>query len=76
MSTDTHTLPRRALEHDRPTPVLPTPVESGAHPAPPVRRRKHGAGLLRLLLQTRHPAADPVLLLGPTGGPVWLFRAQ
>ena len=77
MSTDTFTLPRRALEHDRATPAPPpTPAESGSHPAPPLRRQKRGAALLRLLLQTRHPAGDPVLLLGPSGGPVWSFRAR
>ena len=77
MSTDTFTLPRRALEHDRATPAPhPTPVETGAQPAPAPRRPKRGAALLGLLLQTRHPAADPVLLLGPSGGPVWSFRAQ
>ena len=77
MSTDTHTLARRALEQDRATTVPhPTPVESRAHPTPPQRRPKPGAGLLRLLLQTGPPAADPVLLLGPNGGPVWSFRAQ
>jgi len=77
MSTDTHTLPRRALEQDRATPVLhPTPVESRAHPTPAQRRPKLSAGLRCRLLHTRHPAADPVLLLGPTGGPVWSFHDQ
>jgi len=77
MSTDTFTLPRRALEHDRATLALhPTLAEFSAQPAPPLRRPKRGAALLRLLLQTRHPAGDPVLLLGPSGGPVWSIRPQ
>jgi len=34
--------------------------------------------LLRLLLldQSRQPTSDPMLLLGPNGGPLWTSRTQ
>jgi hypothetical protein len=81
MTTDTSTLPRRALlERDDST--TPTRGESPlgtdrGHPAARPPRTKRGSGhLLRLLLpnESRQPASDPLLLLGPNGGPLWTSR--
>jgi len=44
--------------------------------APPPRTKRGGGHLLRLLLpdESRPLASDPVLLLGPNGGPLWTSR--
>jgi hypothetical protein len=82
MTTDTSTLPRRALV-ERGDSATPTRRES---PSGTDRRRpadrhpwtKRGGGhLLRLLLdESRQPASDPLFLLGPNGGPLWTSRTQ
>jgi hypothetical protein len=80
MTTDTSTLPRRALvEHD--DSATPTHRESPLgtdrrRPAARSRAKRDGRHLLRLLLleQSRQPASDPLLLLGPNGGPLWTSR--
>jgi len=83
MPTDTSTLPRRALveRDDLATPTRPElPLEADRRrPAARSPRTKHGAGhLLRLLMpdETREPASDPLLLLGPNGGPLWTSRTN
>jgi hypothetical protein len=81
MTTDTSTLPRRALV-ERDDSAAPTRRESPLgtdrrRPAARPRRTKPGGGhLLRQLLldESRQPASDPLLLLGPTGGPLWTSR--
>ena len=83
MPIDTFTLPRRALE-ERDGSATPTRRESplGTDPrrpaARPPRTKRGGRHLLRLLLpaQSRQPASDPLLLLGPNGGPLWTPRTQ
>ena len=83
MTTDTSTLPRRALveRDDSATPTRPeSPLGTdrrrpGARPP----RTKRGSGhLLRLLLsdESRQAASDPLLLLGPNGGPLWTSRTH
>jgi hypothetical protein len=81
MTTDTSTLPRRALL-ERDDSATPTRRESplgtdGRRPAARAPRTKHGGGhLLGLLLpdESRQPASDLLLLLGPNGGPLWTSR--
>jgi hypothetical protein len=81
MTTDTSTLPRRALV-ERDDSATPTRGESPLgtdrrRPAARAPRTRRGAGhLLRLLLpnESRQPASDPLLLLGPNGGPLWTSR--
>ena len=81
MPTDTSTLPKRALV-ERDDLAIPTrrelPLETDRRgPAARPARMKHGAGhLLRLLMpdESREPASDPLLLLGPNGGPLWTSR--
>jgi hypothetical protein len=83
MPTETSTLPRRALL-ERDDTATPTRRESPLgtdrrRPAARPPRTKRGDGhLLRLLLsdQSRQPASDPLLLLGPNGGPLWASRTQ
>jgi hypothetical protein len=82
MSTDTSTLPRRALV-DPDDSAAPTrresPFGTDRRPAARPSRTKRGGGhLLRLLLpdESRQPASDPLLLLGPNGGPLWTSRTQ
>jgi hypothetical protein len=80
MPTDTSTLPRRALV-ERDDSATPTRRESplGADRRRPAARTKRGRGhWLRLLLpdQSRQPASDPLLLLGPNGGPLWTSRTH
>ena len=83
MTTDTSTLPRRALL-ERDESATPTRRESplGNHrrrpAARPPRTKRGDRHLLRLLLhdQSRQPATDPLLLLGPNGGPLWTSRIQ
>jgi hypothetical protein len=82
MTTDTSTLPRRALV-ERDDPATPTrresPLRTERRPAARRPRTKRGGGhLLRLLLpdESRHPASDPLLLLGPNGGPLWTSRTH
>jgi hypothetical protein len=81
MTIDTSTLPRRALA-DRDDLATPTRRESplGTDPRRPARhpRTKRGGHLLRLLLpdDRRQPASDPLLLLGPNGGPLWASRTH
>ena len=81
MTTDTSTLPRRALlERDdsttstrRESPLGTDHRRPGARPP----RTKRGSGhLLRLLMpdESRQPASDLLLLLGPNGGPLWTSR--
>lgn len=82
MTTDTSTLPRRALvERDdsatltrRESPLGTDHRRSAARPP----RTKRGGHSLRLLLrdQSRQPASDHLLLLNPNGGPFWLPRTQ
>ena len=82
MTTDTSTLPRRALvEHD--DSATGTRRESSLGPdrrpaARPPRTKRGGGHLLRLLLldESRQPASDPLLLLGPNGGPLWTSRTE
>jgi hypothetical protein len=79
MPTDTSTLPRRALE-ERDRSATPTRRESplGTDRRRPAARAPRTRHLLRLLLpeESRQPAADPLLLLGPNGGPLWTSRTQ
>lgn len=81
MTTDVFTLSRRALEADAPT--TPSTVQ---HPAiktdraasPRPRRVRSGGRLLRALFvdDRRSPDNDPLLLLGPNGGPIWTYRVR
>ena len=81
MTTDTSTLPRRALVEQDGS-ATPTRRESqlGTRRSQPAARptpTKRGAGqLLHLLMPdgSRQPASDPLLLLGPNGGPLWASR--
>ena len=83
MTTDTSTLPRRALV-ERDDSAKPTHRESPlgsdrCRPAArPARTKRGGAHLLRLQLpgESRQPPSDPLLLLGPNGGPLWKFRTH
>jgi hypothetical protein len=81
MTTDTSTLPRRALveRDDSATPTrLESPSGTGRRAAARPPRMKRGGGhLLRLLLPDEsRQASDALLLLGPNGGPLWTSRAQ
>jgi hypothetical protein len=83
MPTDTSMLPRRALleRDDSATPTRPeSPLKTDRRrPAAPPPRTKRGGGYLLSLLLTdkgRQPASDPLLLLGPNGGPLWTSRTQ
>jgi hypothetical protein len=83
MTTDTSTLPRRALV-ERDDSATPTRRESplGTDPrrpaAQPPRTKRGGGQLLRLLLpdESRQPASHLLLLLGPNGGPLWTSRTR
>ena len=83
MTSDTSTLPWRALV-ERDDSATPSRRESPLgidrrRPAARPPRMKRGVGhLLRLLLldESRQPASDPLLLLGPNGGPLWTSRTQ
>lgn len=87
MTTDTFTLPRRALLErdalvDRDDPAAPPrrelPIDTDdRRPVAQPSHRKRGAWpLVRLLLSHdgRQPTSDPLLLLGPNGGPLWTSR--
>ena len=81
MTTDTSTVPRRALlERDDSTTSTRRESPFGTdrrRPSARPPRTKRGSGhLLRLLLshESRQPASDPLLLLGPNGGPLWTSR--
>jgi hypothetical protein len=81
MPTDTSTLPRRALveRDDSATPTRrESPLGTDRRRAARPPRTKRGRGhLLRLLLdESRQPTSDPLLLLGPNGGPLWTSRTQ
>jgi hypothetical protein len=83
MTTDTSTLPRRALveRDDSATPTRresPLGTDRRRRAARPPRTKRGGGHLLRLLLadESRQPAFDPLLLLGPNGGPLWTSRTQ
>ena len=83
MPTDTSTLPRRALveRDDSATPTRresPLGTDRRRRPARPPRTKRGGGHLLGLRLpnQSRQPASDPLLLLGPNGGPLWTSRTQ
>jgi hypothetical protein len=83
MTTDTSTLPRRALveRDDSATPTRresPLGTDRRRPAARPPRTKRGGGHLLRLLLsdESRQPASDPLLLLGPNGGPLWTSRTQ
>ena len=83
MTTNTSTLPRRALvERDDSTtptrPESPLGTDRRRPAARPPRTKRGGGHLLRLLLldESRQPASDPLLLLGPNGGPLWTSRTQ
>jgi hypothetical protein len=78
MASDTSTLPRRALveRDDSATPTRresPLGTDRGRPAARAPRTKRDGGHLLRLLLpnESRQPASDPLLLLGPNGGPLW-----
>ena len=78
MTTDTSTLPRRALveRDDSATPTRresPLGTDRRRRAARPPRTKRGGGHSLRLLLfdESRQPASDPLLLLGPNGGPLW-----
>jgi hypothetical protein len=82
MTSDTSTLPRRALV-ERDDSATPTRRESRLgtdrrRTARSSRTKRGGGHLLRLLLldESRQPASDPLLLLGPNGGPLWTRRTQ
>ena len=83
MTTDTSTLPRRALV-ERDDSAARTRRESPLgtdrrRPAARPHRTKRGSGhLLRLLMpdESRQPASDLLLLLGPNGGPLWTSRTR
>ena len=83
MTTETSTLPRRALV-ERDDSATPTRRESPLgtdrlRPAARPPRRKRGNGdLLGLLLpgESWQPASDPLLLLGPNGGLLWTVRTH
>jgi hypothetical protein len=82
MPTDTSMLPRRALL-ERDDSATPPRRESlvrtdRRHPAALPRTKRGGGHLLHLLLsdESRQPASDPLLLLGPNGGPLWTSRTQ
>jgi hypothetical protein len=83
MTTDTSTLPRRALveRDDSATPARrESPLGTGRR-RPPARRprtTRGGGHWLRLLLPdaSRQPASDALLLLGPNGGPLWTSRTH
>ena len=83
MTTDTSTLPRRALvERDDSTTLTrresPLGTDGRRPAARPPRTKRGGGHLLRLLLpdESRQPASDPLFLLGPNGGPLWTSRTQ
>jgi hypothetical protein len=91
MTTDTVTLPRRAHgepDHSPETPRRPAPIPTVEGPTvegPTVesptapRLAQRGAwGLLRKLVSDdrQRPAADHLLLLGPSGGQIWASRLQ
>ena len=82
MTTDTSTLPRRALVEGDDS-ATPTRRESPLgtdrrRPAARPPRTKRGGHLPGLLLadESRLPASDPLLLLGPNGGPLWTSRTH
>ena len=83
MTTDTSTLPRRALV-ERDDSATPTRRESPLgtnHRGPaarPPRTKRGGGHSLGLLLadESRRPASDPLLLFGPNGGPLWTSRTH
>ena len=83
MTTDTSTLPRRALL-ERDDSATPTRRESplGTDRRRPAARapqtNRGGEHLVRPLLldERRQPASDPLLLLGPNGGPLWTSPTQ
>jgi hypothetical protein len=83
MTTDTSTLPRRALvERDdlATSRRRESPLGTGRRGSAvrPPRTKRGGGDFLRLLLpdQSRQPAFDPLLLLGPNGGPLWTSRTH
>jgi hypothetical protein len=83
MTTNTSTLPRRALVEgdDSATPTRresPLGTDHRRRAARTLRRKRGGGHLLRMLLpdDSRQPASDPLLLLGPNGGPLWTSRTQ
>ena len=80
MSTDTFTLPRHALVDgdDTTTDIRSeSPIGSDDHVVNRPRRTQRGAWpVLRSLLvdDSRQPASDQLMLLGPNGGPLWATR--
>jgi hypothetical protein len=83
MTTDTSTLPRRALveRDDSATPThreSPLGTDRRRPAARPPRTKRGGGYLLRLLLsdESRQPPSDPLLLLRPNGGPLWTSRTH
>jgi hypothetical protein len=83
MTTDTSTLPRRALveRDDSATPThreSPFGTDHRRPAARPLRSKRGGRHLLGLLLldESRQSASDPLLLPGPNGGPLWFSRTQ
>jgi len=83
MTTDTSTLPRRALveRDDSATPKRresPLGTNRSRPAARPPRTKRGGGHSLGLLLadESRRPASDPLLLLGPNGGPLWTSRTH
>jgi hypothetical protein len=80
VSTTTSTLPSRALvERDVPTTPAPRPEPIQLADRPSERPSRKGIfDVLRVLVSDdgQRPASDPLLLLGPNGGPVWTARTQ
>lgn len=85
MTIDTATLPQRTLVETE-APTLPTqnepqttePQTTVASPVVPrLRRRGAGRVLLDLLIEAnRRPTRDPLMLLGPNGGPLWTSQSR
>ena len=77
MPIDTLTSPQHALPEDdetRTTTPAKQPAPTELSRTGPARQARRGAGhLLRSILSIDDgdPAADQLMLLGPSGGPIW-----
>ena len=81
MTTDTFTPLRHASPADNQSTDLarvesPTPAAPGSSAATPHRRRRGAWRLLRSLISSdnRQTVSDHLLILGPSGGPLWASR--
>lgn len=79
MTTDTITPLRQATPADNPPTRVeaPTPAAGSVSPTDTPRRRRRGPGrLLRSLVSgdDRQIVSDHLLILGPSGGPLWAAR--